>query len=192
MGKPSAKIRKPARKHEKGKYPLDTVSEKPRRGRPGKIKPSWVRRKADGYRAILDKVWDRVGPRLLQAQTRQDVARSFEGTDIGPYSLEFLRLLDLMLAVLKERKFPKRSRKAQVNFLGDSIAGQGMVTPRSSRDICERERARIKHVYKIIRYEFWIECTCGFKGHSLNHACPKCEAEIPFVDDSVSGAFRFL
>jgi len=86
----------------------------------------------------LDQIWDRVSPRLLKAQTREDVIRSYEGADIGAYALQFVQLADLILQVLEERKFPKQSRKAQINFLADSIGGPGMITPRSSRDICEK------------------------------------------------------
>jgi len=80
---------------------------------------------------------------------------------------------------------PKRKREAQINFLADSIAACDRVTPRSSRDICERERAQIKRVHRIIRYEFYIECSCGYKGRSRNHACPQCEAAIPLTADSL-------
>ncbi len=183
MSKTSAKVKTRARGLRKAKNPLDTVSEKPRRGRPAKIKASWVRGRADNYRFILDQIWDRISPRLLKAQTREDVVASYEGANIGGYALEFVQMADLILKVLKERKFPKQSRKAQINFLADSIGGYGAVTPRSSRDICVKERARIERLHHILRYEFWIECSCGYKGRSLNHACPKCEAEIPLEAD---------
>jgi len=75
--------------------------------------------------------------------------------------------------------FPKR-RQPQINFLADSLAGLGLVTPRSSRDICEKERARLKRAHHIIRYEAYVECSCGFKGRSHNHACRKCGAKIDF------------
>lgn len=179
----SVKIKKSKRARKSVQNPLDRVLGKRRRGRPVRIKASWVRGTADNYRWILNQIWDRVGPRLLKAQTREDVVRSYEGADIGGYALEFVQMADLILRVLHERKFPKQSRKAKINFLADSIAAHGRVTPRSSRDICERERARIKRIHHILRYEFWIECSCGYKGRSLNHACPKCEAEIPLASD---------
>ena len=165
------------------KNPLDTVSEKRRRGRPVKIKASTVRGSADNYRWVLEQIWDRVSPHLLKAKTREDVVASYEGADIGAYALQFVQLADLILRVLREPKFPKQNRKAQINFLADSIGAHGVVTPRSSRDICERERRRIKRVHRILHYEFWIKCSCGYKGRSLNHACPKCEAEIPLASD---------
>ncbi len=177
------KIKKAVRPAQELKKPLDTVSEKPRRGRPIRIKATWVRGTADNYRTILNQIWDQVSPRLLKAKTREDVIGSYESADIGAYTLEFVQLAELILRVLKEPKFPKQSRKAQINFLADSIAAHGVVTPRSSRDICEKERKRIKRMHHIIRYEFWIECSCGYKGRSSNHACPECEAEIPLAGD---------
>src|SRR6266567_339521 len=184
MARTSAKTQKPSGKPKKEKKALDTFSEKRGRGRPFKIKASWVRGRADNYRGILDTVWDRVAPRLLKAQTREDVVRSFEGANVGGYALELVIAADLILEVLRASNFPKRKREAQINFLADSIAGQGVITPRSARDICEKERARIKRAHHIIRCEFWIECSCGHKGLSLNQACPKCEAEISLMRES--------
>jgi hypothetical protein len=179
MKKTSAKIDKRRGTKKQKKIPLDRFSENERkRGRPPKIVAAWVRGRADNYRGILDTVWERVAPRLLKAETRDDVVRSLQDANVGGYAIEFVVAADLILQVLHERKFPKRNRAAQINFLADSIAAQGVISPRSSRDICEKERARIKRIHHIIRYEYWIECSCAFKGRSLNHACPKCEAEI--------------
>lgn len=183
MSKISAKARKHAKAAQQANFSLDTVSENRPRGRPVKIKANWVRGRADNYRLILNQIWDRVAPQLLKAQTYEDVVASFEGSDIGAYELEFVQLADLIFKVLKELKFPKQNRKAKIHFLADSIGGHGLVTPRSSRDICQKERTRIKRVHRILRYEYWIECSCGYKGRSLNHACPKCEAGIPVAED---------
>lgn len=74
---------------------------------------------------------------------------------------------------LHDPRFPKR-QQARINFLADSLAGLGRVTPRSSRDICARERAkeRAKSRHKIIRYEFYVECSCGYKGPARDNARP--------------------
>jgi hypothetical protein len=132
---------------------------------------------------MFDQIWKDVWPGFSTSETRENILRSFEG-GARAYSTEFVLLADLILQVVRDPKFPKRKSAAQINFLADSIAAHGMVTPRSSRDICERERARIKRVHRIIRYEFWIECSCGYKGRSLNHACPKCEAAISLILES--------
>src|SRR5215470_13101848 len=180
MPKNSAKFQKRNKSRKSTKLPLDRFSEKPSRGRPRKIQPSWVRGRADNYRYILDQVWDRVSPHLLKAEKREDVIASFESAEIGGYALDLVTLADLIVKGLKDPDFPKRKREAQINFLADSIGALGVVTPRSSRDICERERSKIKRVHQIIRYEYWIECSCKYKGQSLNHGCPKCEAQILF------------
>jgi hypothetical protein len=174
----SAKIQKRNKSRKNTKLPLDRFSEKPPRGRPRMIQPSWVRGKADNYRDILDLVWDKVSPRLLKSRNREEVIASFEGAEIGGYALDFVVHADLILKVIQDPDFPTRQRQAKIKFLADSIGALGAVTPRSSRDICERERARIRQIHQIIRYEYWIECSCGYKGHSLNHGCPKCEAQI--------------
>ncbi len=49
-------------------------------------------------------------------------------------------------------------REAQINFLADSLAGRGLVSPRRSRDICAQERATEKRRHRIIRQEFYVEC----------------------------------
>ena len=104
--------------------------------------------------------------------------------EVGSYALDLIRVADVILRTLQDRKFPKRKRESQIDFMADSIAAHGMLTPRSSRDVCERERARIKRVHRILRYEYYVECSCGYKGFSKSHACPKCEAEIQFKTES--------
>jgi hypothetical protein len=165
---------------KKVNIPLDRDSEKSRKGRPVKIQPSWVRGRADNYRYVFGQIWKHVWPALSTAQTRQDVIQAFSGAEVGGYATDLVTLADLILQVVRDPKFPRRKREAQINFMGDSIAAHGMLTPRSSRDVCERERARIKKVHRILSYEYYVECSCGYKGPSRNHACPRCEAEIQF------------
>jgi len=105
----------------------------------------------------------------LKAQTEEDVDRAF---DPWPnYKQDFAPISALILKVLREQKFPKR-REPQINFLTDSLAGRGWISPRRSRDICERERK--KKVNYIIRQDYYIECTCRYKGPALHGRCPKC------------------
>ncbi len=181
MGKTSAKVGKPAAPATTAKFALDTGSAK--RGRKPKIPASWVRGRADNYRWILEQLWDRVWPRISKAETTEDVVTSFSSEKIGAYALEFVPLAGLILKVVRDRHFPKHKQQAQIIFLADSIAGHGLFTPRSSRDICERERARAKRSGRILRYEFYIECSCGYQGPSRKHACPECGAAIPFEAD---------
>jgi hypothetical protein len=77
-----------------------------------------------------------------------------------------------------DHHFPKRAR-AQINFLADSIAALGKVTPRRSRDICMLERMKAKRAHHIVRYEYYVECSCGYEGPAKDRACRKCGATIP-------------
>jgi hypothetical protein len=158
----------------RAKNPLDTVSKK--RGRPKLVSPTETKGRADNYRWILDQVWDRVWPPLSAAQTVEDVISAFR--EARPYEKEFIPdRASIILQVLRERGFPKR-RKTMVNFLADSLAGLERVTPRRSRDICAKERAKTARAHHIIRYEFYVECSCGYKGYSKDHACQECGAVI--------------
>ena len=167
---------KPKNAQEKAKNILDMAPEKGRQGPKPKVSPSAVRGCADNYRGLFDKVWDQLWPQLSQAQTEDDVIRTFREGYPGEHEFMPYRA-PLILKVLKERTFPKR-RRAQINFLADSLAGLGLVSARRSRDICVEDRARAKLAHHIIRYEFYVECSCGYKGHSINHACRKCGATI--------------
>lgn len=155
---------------EKVAKPLDTLSRKRPRGRPG-VRASEVRGRADSYRWILNEVWGRLGPQLLQAESAEEVTRAFE-EGASPYGREFMpALAGLVLKVIREPKFPVR-RVPQANFLADSLAGRGWISPRRSRDICEKERK--KEVHYIVRQDFYIQCTCGYKGPAMHGNCPKC------------------
>jgi hypothetical protein len=122
---------------------LDTVFAKRGRGRPARMRFSEIRGRAENYRGILDQVWDRLWPLLSKARTEGDVTKAFQ-EGASPYDREFVPgLAGLALRVLAEPTFPKR-RQPQINFLADSLAGVGLVTPRRSRDICERHRAEEK------------------------------------------------
>lgn len=180
MPRTSAKIGTHKQPRRDRHIPLDSNSEKRRKGRPFKIQPSWVRGRADNYRYIFGLIWKHIWPELSKAKTREDVLSSFREAEIGGYALDFVTLADLIVQVLQDPKFPKHKREAQINFLADSIAAHGMLTPRSSRDVCERERSRIKQVHRILCYEYYVECSCGYKGYSRNHGCPRCEAKIVF------------
>jgi hypothetical protein len=158
------------------RIPLDSILGKRARGRPGVIRSEIVGR-ADNYRGIFSSIWDTVGKQLLQAKSKEDVAKAFEVE--AHYKSEFSALAGLTLRVVREKKFPK-TQEAQINFLADSLAGREWISPRRSRDICEAERKKPKN--HIIRQDFYIECTCGYEGPAYRKACPKCGAvslELP-------------
>ena len=150
-----------------------------RRGRPPTIGASEVYGRAENFRDNLAQVWDRLWPLLSNARSEGEVTKAFQD-GARPYDQNFAPGLSaLTLQVLQESTLPKRQEPLQ-RFLADSLAGVGVVTPRRSRDICAQERAKRKRAHHIVRYEFYIECSCGYEGPSRNRACPKCGAEILF------------
>ena len=88
----------------------------------------------------------------------------------------------------REKTFPRRM-SAQLDYLADSIAGRSIVSPRRSRDICGKARAeeRRSSRYRIIRYEYYIECTCGYKVPARDSACRKCGTPIPLFKELLWG-----
>jgi hypothetical protein len=165
---------------------LDTFSGKRARGRPYKIRASEVEGRAYNYHLILSQTWDVVSEHLLRATTDENVRTAFEGT---AYKNEFEGIASLVLTVLRDPAFPKRDKEARINFLADSLAARGVVSPRTSRDICGKARARerAKSPHKILRKEFYIECSCGYNGPARDNACRKCGAEIPLSFSELLG-----
>jgi hypothetical protein len=160
-----AKHRKIAKKAQKA---LDTFPWKRGRGRPG-VRPSEISGRSYNYRLVFSQIWKDVGNALLTAQTEEDVVRAFDPRP--SYQPEFAPIAPLILQVLRDPKFPKRP-EPQRNFLADSLAGRGRISARRSRDICEQEHK--KKVNYIIRQDYYIECTCRYKGPALHGRCPKC------------------
>ncbi len=175
-------MRKRRQSKKKPKMPLDKVSGKrAKRGRRPRMLASEIRGRAESYRFIFDQIWDRLWPLLSTAASEENVIAAFQG-GASPYTQNFVPgVTGLVLKVVRDPKFPKERREAQINFLADSLAGVGVVTPRRSRDICAEERAKQERATHIIRYEYYIECSCGYKGRSRDHACPKCGAKISFL-----------
>lgn len=184
----------------KAERPLDAFSERRPRGRPG-VRPSEVVLRAENYRRMfwdyrLDKKrkeYVREKPsewaiQLLASKTVDDVERAFQTQSVSIQN-EFRPLFRLIPQVLQERSFPKKT-ETQLDFLADSVAARGDVAPRTSRDICEKERTkqRRKSRYKILRYEYYVECSCGYKGPARENACRKCGTEIGLTLDGLIGS----
>ena len=182
----SAKMTQHKKSVPKAKKTVDAFREKRRRGRPYHVRHSEVVGRAENYRGILGYVWsDLCGP-LVAANSIEHVIEAFE--KYADYAREFVpRLAEDILKVIHEPKFPKR-QDPQINFLADSLAGRPNVEPRTSRDICTKHRAaeRDKSPHKIIRKEFYVECSCGYKGPALNDACRKCGAKISYLPEILS------
>lgn len=180
-----AKLKKPASKQ---KEPLDKVSGKRGRGRPQNIPRSWVTGRAVNYRKMLAEVWSRLGAPLVAAKTEEEVSSVF--TNYGqPYTQNFVpSLASDILALIQDPHFPKRA-EARMAFLADSLAGRPNISFRTSRDLCGKDRAieRAKSPHTIIRKEFYIECSCGYKGPARDNACRKCGAAIPLDMETIWG-----
>jgi len=150
---------------------LEKPSEKRERGRPRHIDPRIVVGSADTYRIQFAQHWPKLGSRLMAAQSPEEVARAVRQEAVG-ISTALEPFSELILKILKNPKFPRARSTSQVHFLADSLGGQGLVTPRRSREICAEERAKKKYV--IVRREFYIECSCGYKGPALDGRCRDC------------------
>jgi len=147
------------------------VAKKPGRGRPREIDPWIVIGSANTYRIQFAQFWPKLGARLLAAHSPEEVARAVreeaEGisASLNPHS-------ELILKILTDPKFPRARSTSQIHFLADSLGGQGLVTPRRSREICAQERSKKEHF--IVRREYYVECSCGYKGPALDGACRDC------------------
>ena len=122
-------------------------------------------------------IWDRLWPALSTAQTVEEVTEAIKEHG-RPYDQTFEPLAALILQVLRESTFPLRP-DSQKRFLVDSLGALGVVSPRRSRDICAEERAKDQRKHHIIRYEYYVECSCGYQGPSKDRACRNCGAGIP-------------
>ena len=167
------------------------VSEKRGRGRPRKCRHTEIVGRAANYQMIFTEIWHEISGPLLASRSEEDVTEAFISQP-APYAQEFVpRLAGDILNVMREKKFPKRPR-AQIKFLANSVAGRPNVEPRTSRDICAKglaeEKARSPHT--ILRKEFYVECSCGFKGPAVNDACRKCGAQISLLPEALWGFGR--
>ncbi len=149
----------------------DGPSTKRRRGRPVNIEPSVVVGSADTYSLWFEQLWSKLGHRLLAARSAEQVTKSIRenapdvSVSLAPYS-------KLILQIVRDPKFPAVRSASQIHFLADSLGGQGLVKPRRSREICAKERSRVRYV--IVRQEYYVECSCGYKGPALDGACREC------------------
>ena len=169
------------KKHKVKKKRPHPRAGKRRRGRPG-VDRSLVLQTANQLSVMLPGFWPRLVQPLLAAQSPGDVTRAFEA--LGLVSTSFVpHWSELILKIIQDRRFPRVRAKAQREFLADSLGAQGAVTPRRSREICAEERTKKSHF--IVRREYYIECTCGYKGPALEGACPDC-GTLQLAEDLLS------
>jgi hypothetical protein len=117
---------------------------------------------------------------LFNARNAADVKEAFESDAIRLAPIGAMpSWFTVINGILRERTFPK-TRDAQIKFLADSLAGWGEISPRRSRDLCAEARSSAARATRILRYEFYVVCSCGYEGPSLNHACQRCGAQVEF------------
>jgi len=150
---------------------LNKVAKKKGKGRPSRIDPGIVVGSADAFRAWFHQFWTKLGPRILIAKSSEEIERAI--TEDAP-SVEggLFQYSELILKIVRDRRFPRARTTSQIHFLADSLGGQGFVSSRRSREICAAERTKVKQV--IVRREYYIECSCGYKGPALDGACRDC------------------
>ena len=128
-------------------------------------------------------------PKMLSANSDEDLAWVLK--DVCARARErFFYKSELLLGALKDKQFPKHDRDAQERFIADSLAAEGKVSIRRSRDIVQQDRSARKKRGKIIRREFYIECSCGYHGPAFRDACPDCGAAVSYLDFTSGFALR--
>jgi hypothetical protein len=184
----SAKQPRRAKKKKRTPITHNPFAVKRARGRPAKIAASTVTGRANNYRYQLKQVWEHLEGPLVSAQTEDEVKAALEThARVYAYSYVPFQVPDIF-ALIRDKQFPKDS-EARINFLADSLGGRPQLTFRSSRDLCGRERAkeRAKSPYQILRHEYYVECSCGYKGPALDNACRECGAGINMLQEMLSG-----
>jgi hypothetical protein len=162
--------------------------KKNNRGRKRALLYKTLTGRASNYEFQLSQVWQRLETPLLAAETENEVTIAFNQF-AQPYDGDFVpRLSSDILLLLKDQDFPQRTIP-QIKFLARSLAGRSTLSFRRSRDICEMEalREKRKPAHRILRREFFIECSCGYKGPALDNDCPRCGAQPQLSLDNWTG-----
>ncbi len=179
---------------KKGIKTLDAFSSaatnqtKSKRGRHRMLPQDTVTGRASNYEQQLNEVWETLERPLLNSKTSHEVTEAFKkfaefcAGDFVP------RLSSDILLLLNDPDFPQRALP-RTRFLARSLGGRPTLSFRRSRDICEevdREEKR-KSPHRILRREFYIECSCGYRGPALDDGCRKCGAQPQLSFDNWTG-----
>jgi hypothetical protein len=150
-----------------------TASEETR-GRKRRIHAENVVRAANDLLKILEGCRDQIDwGKLELAKTEKEAASAFERLP-SPHRERLNLWLPAIPEWAQEGKFPKTNLERKMRHLADSIAAEGFLTPRRCRDVCLEERKRQEKIGMIFRREFYIECTCGYRGPAKGGGCPQC------------------
>jgi hypothetical protein len=179
----SAKKRRKSHR-QAGKKALDAFSNavtnqpKSKRGRKRILPEDTVTGHAYIFENQLNEVWERLERPLLDSKTSHDVTEAFK--KFAEYCAgDFVpRLSSDILMLLNDADFPKRAL-SRTRFLARSLSGRPNLSFRRSRDICEEvdRKQKRKSPHHILRREFYIECSCGYRGPAFNDGCRKCGAQ---------------
>ena len=162
-----------------------TNQTRSKRGRRPMLPQDAVTLRASTYERELNEVWETLERPLLNSKTSHEVTEAFKKS-AGFCAADFVpRLSSDILLLLKDPDLPQRALP-RTRFLARSLGGRPNLSFRRSRDICEevdREEKR-KSPYRILRREFYIECSCGYRGPALDDGCRKCGAQPPVLLDN--------
>jgi hypothetical protein len=144
------------------------------RGRKRRIHSANVVRAANDLFEILELCKEQIDwGKLETSRTEEEAASAFER--VPP---RYRERLNLWLAAIPEwaleGKFPSTNLERKMRHLADSVAAEGVLSPRRCRDVCLEERKRQGRLGMIFRREFYIECTCGYRGPAQGGGCPQC------------------
>jgi hypothetical protein len=155
-----------------------TNQTKSKRGRRRMLPQDTVTGHADNYERELNEVWETLEMPLLNSKTSHEVTEAFK--KFAEYCAgDFVpRLSSDILSLLSDPDFPQRALP-RTRFLARSLGGMPTLSFRRSRDICEEvgRKEKRKSPHRILRREFYIECSCGYRGPALNDGCRKCGAQ---------------
>jgi hypothetical protein len=177
-------VRKTSAEIKGGKRPpkLQLTQIGKKRGRKSQVRVSEICNRAYDFKLILEGDRKRINwVQLLAAVSEEDLQVALKETQ-GRARERLLYKPEIFLTALKDKKFPKLDRDAQEQFIADSLASEGLVSVRRSRDIVQRDRSLRKQRGKIVRREFYIACTCGYEGPGFHDACPTCGAQVSYLD----------
>jgi hypothetical protein len=150
-----------------------TASEETR-GRKRRIHPENVVRAANDLFKLLEFCKDQIDwGELETAKTEEEAALAFERVP-SPHRERLNLWLPAIPEWALEGKFPKTNLDRKMRHLADSVAAEGFLSPRRCRDVCLEERKRQAQLGMIFRREFYIECTCGYRGPAKGGGCPQC------------------
>jgi hypothetical protein len=171
------------------KFSIGAMSEtKSNRGRPSLLSPYTVTGRAVNYERELNEVWERLETPLLNSKTADEVTEAFK--KFAKFCAEdFVPGLSAdILFLLNHSDFPQR-QLPRTRFLARSLGGRPNLSFRRSRDICEAadKKEKQKSPHRILRREFYVECSCGYRGPAFNNGCWKCGAQPELLPENWTG-----